>query len=487
MSPLDHAVVAAYLAGMLAIGALVSRRIGSFDDFFVAGGRMTTPLLVCTLVSTYYGLDVTFGSSETAYLEGMAAFFAYSAPFYLAYLATALWVTPRLKRLPARSLPEAMGHFYGPPARLAAALASFVYSAPILSVVGMGLIGQVFLGWPVWVAAVIGAVIALVYTVLGGLLADALTDTVQFVAMCVSAAVAAAIAMTTVGAPAAIGARLGDEVLAPLGTLSPWEILVFGLVALTPLVEPVFYQRTFAAVSARQMVRALLIGVVLWAAYDWLVVYLGLVGADLVAAGTLPASIDESAIILEVAAHLLPAGLLGLFVAGCLASAMSTIDSYTLVAAGNLVYDGWQVVRRRSLPDRTLLRATRVCAGVTLAAALVLGLSFERLRDAWIFMSTVLLSTTLVPMLAALGSPRRPPARAGQWGAVAGLAAALALFAVFQLFGHDVAGEGTTALVLGFDRAIRVEREAALLVTLPISALAFAAGWRSGREREATP
>jgi SSS family solute:Na+ symporter len=487
LSPLDHVVVATYLAGMLAIGVLVSRRIGSFDDFFVAGGRMTTPLLVCTLVSTYYGLDVTFGSSETAYLEGMAAFFAYSAPFYLAYVATALWVTPRLKRVPARSLPEAMGHFYGPPARLAAALASFVYSAPILSVVGMGLIGRVFLGWPVWVAAVIGAVIALVYTVLGGLLADALTDTVQFVAMCVSAAIAAAIAMTTIGAPAEIGARLGGQVLAPLGGLSPWEVAVFGLVALTPLVEPVFYQRTFAAVSARQMVRALLLGVVLWAAYDWLVIYLGLVGADLVAAGTLPASLDESEIILHVAAHLLPAGLLGLFVAGCLASAMSTIDSYTLVAAGNLVYDGWQVVRRRELPDRTLLRATRVCAGVTLAVALALGLSFERLRDAWIFMSTVLLSTTLVPMLAALGSARRPPARAGQWGAVAGLAAALALFAAFQIFGQEAAGEGTTALVFGFHRQVRVEREAALLVTLPVSLLAFMAGWWRGREEEAGP
>jgi Na+/proline symporter len=275
--------------------------------------------------------------------------------------------------------------------------------------------------------------------------------------------------------------------LAPLGGLSPWEVAVFGLVALTPLVEPVFYQRTFAAVTARQMVRALLLGVVLWAAYDWLVIYLGLVGAALVAAGTLPASLDESAIILHVAAHLLPAGLLGLFVAGCLASAMSTIDSYTLVAAGNLVYDGWQVVRRRELPDRTLLRATRVCAGVPLAVALALGLSFERLRDAWIFMSTVLLSTTLVPMLAALGSARRPPARAGQWGAVAGLAAALALFAAFQIFGQEVAGEGTTALVFGFHRQVRVEREAALLVTLPVSLLAFAAGWWRGREEEAGP
>jgi Na+/proline symporter len=166
---------------------------------------------------------------------------------------------------------------------------------------------------------------------------------------------------------------------------------------------------------------------------------------------------------------------------------MSTIDSYTLVAAGNLVYDGWQVVQRRELPDRTLLRATRVCAGVTLVVALALGLSFERLRDAWIFMSTVLLSTTLVPMLAALSSARRPPARAGQWGAVAGLAAALTLFAAFQIFGQEIAGEGTNALVFGFHRPVRVEREAALLVTLPVSLLAFVAGWWRGRDRESGP
>jgi hypothetical protein len=90
-------------------------------------------------------------------------------------------------------------------------------------------------------------------------------------------------------------------------------------------------------------------------------------------------------------------------------------------------------------------------------------------------------------MLAALGSARRPPARAGQWGAVAGLAAALALFAAFQIFGQEVAGEGTTALVIGLDRPVRVEREAALLVTLPVSLLAFAAGWWRGREEEAGP
>jgi SSS family solute:Na+ symporter len=472
LAPVDLAIVAAYLVGMLVVGVLVARRIRSFRDFFVAGGRMTTPLLVCTLVSTYYGLDVTFGSSETAYFEGVAAFVAYSAPFYLFYLLTAVLVAPRLKRLPALSLPEAMGLAYGPGARVAAATASFVYAAPILAVAGMGLIGSFFFGLEPWMGCVVGASIALVYTVLGGLLADAITDAVQFVVMCVSVAAAAVVMLVSAGGPQVIGARLGPEVLAPLGTLSRWEILVFVGVAMTPLVEPAFYQRTFAAVSARQVVRALLIGTVLWASYDWLVVYLGITGRDMVAAGALPADLDGSAVLLAVAASALPTGLLGLFVAGCLASAMSTVDSYTLIAAGNLVYDGWQAVTGRRLSDRTLLLATRLLAVVTLGAAVGLSLLFERLRDAWIFMSTVLLATTLWPMLALLFWPRLATPRAGRWSAVTGVTASLSLFVAFQVFGLATTDGSRALTVAGWT----LEREGALLVVLPLALAAFVTG-----------
>jgi Na+/proline symporter len=90
--PIDQAIVVLYLAGMLGVGVLTASRIRDFRDFFIAGGRLTTPLLVCTLVSTYYGLDVTFGSSETAFYEGAAAFFAYSAPFYCSAAAALLVV-----------------------------------------------------------------------------------------------------------------------------------------------------------------------------------------------------------------------------------------------------------------------------------------------------------------------------------------------------------------------------------------------------------
>lgn len=470
---------------MLAVGLVVSRRIRGFSDYFVAGGRMTTPLLVCTLVSTYYGLDVTFGSSETAYEKGLAAFFAYSAPFYLAYAVTALLVAPRLKRLPVLSLPEALDHFYGPGARVAGALASFVYSAPILAVAGMGLIGEHFLGLDFTTAAVAGAGVALVYTVLGGLLADVLTDTVQFTLMCVTVAIAATIALTSGHDPAALEQRVGAEAFSLFGELTPTEVLIFGAVALTPLVEPAFYQRTFAARGSREIVHALLIGLVLWAAYDWLIVHLGITGSGMVAAGQLPADLDSSAILLHVAERLLPVGLLGLFLAGCLASAMSTIDSYTLIAAGNLVYDGWRPLQKAPVADRTLLRATRACVILTLAAAVFLALRFERLRDAWIFMATILLSTALVPMMAALFFLKERRPRAGSYGACAGLLTSGLLFVLFETFGVARPQEESLALVL--PHGVTLMREEALLASVPCSLLAFCLGYLLDRRREVRP
>ena len=61
---LDVAVIIAYLVMLIAIGLYISRRMKSFEDYFVAGRVMTTPILICTLVSTYYGVDVLFGTSE---------------------------------------------------------------------------------------------------------------------------------------------------------------------------------------------------------------------------------------------------------------------------------------------------------------------------------------------------------------------------------------------------------------------------------------
>jgi solute:Na+ symporter, SSS family len=52
--PVDLGIIIAYLAGMVLVGYLVAGRIRWFTDFFLAGRALTTPILICTLVSSYY-------------------------------------------------------------------------------------------------------------------------------------------------------------------------------------------------------------------------------------------------------------------------------------------------------------------------------------------------------------------------------------------------------------------------------------------------
>ena len=73
LSWIDLTVVITYMAMMVGVGFYVYRKAPSFEEFIVAGRSMTTPVLVCTLASTYYGLEDLFGTSEFAYNDGVVA------------------------------------------------------------------------------------------------------------------------------------------------------------------------------------------------------------------------------------------------------------------------------------------------------------------------------------------------------------------------------------------------------------------------------
>ncbi len=177
LSSLDYTIVILYLTGMIAVGFWIARRVKGFTLFFVAGRMMTTPLLVSTLVSTYYGLDVTFGVSEVRFSEGVLSWFVYTRPYYIGILIASFILIRRLKAFPFLSLPDVAEHFYGRAERLMVALASLLYDLPFLGIMGMGILFRVILGLPEMQGYLIGAAIAAVYTLLGGLWADAITDT----------------------------------------------------------------------------------------------------------------------------------------------------------------------------------------------------------------------------------------------------------------------------------------------------------------------
>lgn len=480
---LDFAVIGLYLAAMLGLGALLASRIRAFKDYFLAGGALTTPLLICTLVSSYYGLDVTFGTSESGFYYGVAAWFWYSVPYYIFIAVAALVIAPRLKRYGgAMTLSDILERHYGMPTRVVGAAACFIYSAPIVSMAAMMTMME-FLGIPTGWGLLVAIGVCAAYTTMGGLWADAISDTLQFTLMCVSLAIAIPLAVNWIGGWAFVeqlAASAGGETADHFthhGGLGGWMLAAWALTGLTVLVEPAFYQRVFAASDAKAVQRALLTGILLWASYDWGVTMIGIIARAAVEQGLLPADLEGKSALLTICMEMLPTGLRGLMIGGILSAAMSTIDSYSLLASGNVVYDIYRPLLDPQASDRRLLLLTRLGVfGVMIAAALI-SLLFERMRDTWQFMASVMTAVVLVPVLGALFfQPRRA---AGLAGAIGGFAGLVAFYALLLTQGEFDLAEETYVWRVG---NVELWQDFALLIALPVSAAGYLAGNLLGKE-----
>jgi Na+/proline symporter len=476
----DLAVVTFYLAATVAVGFVLAGRSKAYRDFFLAGRALTTPILVCTLVSSYYGLDTLLGDSGDASREGVVVWFTYGRPYTLALLVTALLLARRLRGMDALSLADLLGQHYGRSTQVAAAVASFLYALPVLAIMGLAAMGEVLFGLPIWIGACVGSAVSVAYVAMGGAWADVLTDTLQFVVMCLSLALALPYILAAVGGFEGIRATLGADAFAPLGSAPSLYTAAYALTAVSVLVEPLFYQRMLAARDTAAVRNAFLWGLLLWGAYDWATTAVGMAGGAMMASGVLPADTPRDQVLLRLVPLYLPVGVSGLFLGGCLAAAMATVDSYFLVAAGNLVYDIYRPMLRRELDDRTLIRYTRAAMLVSAVVCVVLGLYFERIKEAWAFMATVLTSTLLVPTLAALFLPGRRVALAGALSAWGGLVAVVVFYAVVDLWGTPDLDLETRRLQLA---GMTLLREYALFAAVPVSALGYVLGGVGGRCR----
>jgi SSS family solute:Na+ symporter len=477
ISPTDLVVVVLYLVMMLSVGYYIYRKAPSFEEFLLAGRTMTTPVLVCTLASTYYGLDVLFGTSELAYNDGVVAFFGYSELSLGIYVFAAYALSTRLREARFTSLPEILERHYGLPSSVMGALASILYSIPALSLFAIGRLTEVMFGIDAPIGALLLGGIALVYTLWGGLWAVAITDTIQFVLMCLTLSIAIPILMSEVGGFDAIALVAPEGYFAPFGGIPIWLMIAYAATGLSILVDPGYYQRIFAARSPIQARNAMLISVGIWMAYDWLVTAGGMLARAGVAAGTIPADIHTNDALLIAVTMALPVGLTGLFLAGVLATAMSTVDSYSLVAGSNIVFDLYRPLRNPGATDKQLVRLTKY--GIVFSWVLGYGMAFmfDRLMSLWVFMATLLTSTVLVPIFVALYWKGRKTQLSGLLSCVVGLASVAAYYLGVQQLGiyDEVYGTYIWTFTFGGE-AFSLWQEYALFFSLPMSFIGFLVG-----------
>ena len=477
MSWVDFAVIGVYILLMIGVGYYVFRKAPNFDEFFIAGRAMTTPILICTLVSTYYGIDVLFGTSELAFNEGIVAFFGYSYPTYMFFILAAFFLARRLREANFKSLPDVLQRYYGRSTGVVGAAASFVYALPAAGLFGLGMVFQVIFGIDWRVGALLIGLVALAYTLMGGLWAVAITDTIQFVIMCITLSIAIPLILGSVGTMGDLQETLPAMFFQPLGGVPIGLVIIYAATGLTILVDPAFYQRIFAAKDFRQVRNALLIGVVVWGAYDWCVTATGMLAAGAVDAGMLPADTHPNTALLRVVVLALPAGLTGLFLAGVLSTEMSTIDSYCLVAGGNIVYDVYRPVFNPRATSKQLVRYTKWGIVGSWIVGYGLALTFKNLLSMWVFLATVLTSTVFIPIMAGLFWKGRKTTLAGLLGCTSGLVSSVVFYIALYALGAENKDFGTYIwdfALGGFEFSIW--QEYALFLSLPTSLLGFLIG-----------
>ncbi|MBQ49696.1 MAG: sodium:phosphate symporter [Zetaproteobacteria bacterium] len=360
-------------------------------EVLLDGRRLTLPLFIATLVSTWYG--GIFGVTQMAYEYGIYNFITQGVFWYVSYLILAFFMAHKLRSSSAQTLPELAGQLFGPKSAKVASVFNLLNVLPIAYAMSIGLLIDTIFGIGIVPATLSGTGVVILYSMLGGFRAIVLSDLVQFFVMVSSVVMVFVLSITTYGGLGFLQANLPEAHFSITGGHSVATLLVWGFIALSTLVDPNFYQRVFAASSAATAKKGIIISTLIWCLFD-----ICTTGGAMYAAATLKGA-DSAQAYLIYAMELLPHGLRGFFLAGILATILSTLDSYLFIASTTVVYD--LLKKKQSL----LLSHHISTAVIGLTAAFASFYFSGGIKDVWKTLGSYSAGCLLLPMVIGLLTP----------------------------------------------------------------------------------
>ena len=475
-SAVDYVLLAVYFVFVLGIGYLARRSVSTSLDFFLSGRALPAWVTGLAFVAANLGAIEIIGMSANGAEYGMPTMHYFWIGAVPAMLFLGIVMMPFYYGSKVRSVPEFMLRRFGKPAHLVNGI-SFAVAQVLIAGVNLYLLASivnVLLGWPLWVSVLIAAAIVLSYTALGGLSAAIYNEVLQFFVIVAALLPLTIVGLTKVGGWQGLVARVsagpggaeqltawpGNELTGFSNSFLSVVGLVFGLGFVlsfgywtTNFVE---VQRAMASKSMSAAQRTPIIGAFPKMFIPFLVVIPGMIAAVLVpdlsaykASGS--GNVDYNDAILLLMRDLLPNGLLGIALAGLLASFMAgmaaNLSSFNTV----FTYDIWQSYLVKDRPDHYYLNMGRwVTVGATLAAVgtafIAAGYSnlMDYLQQLFSFFNAPLFATFILGMFW-----KRMTPTAGWLGLVTGTLAAVAVFAASETGVLDLPGQGASFIGAG--------------------------------------
>jgi SSS family solute:Na+ symporter len=402
-SVLDWAVIVIYTGGLLLFGLLLTRGGARPVDYFLASRSTRWPVIGLALLASNMSPTALVGLAGGAYAIGICVYdYEWTACLILIFFCA--FMIPVVLRSQSYTMPEFLERRFDVRVRFYFAILSlfliiFVDSAGVLY--SASLVCQlVFPSLPLSVVVALLAGTATAYTILGGLRAVIYTEAVQGVVLILGAIAISLGAFARAGGwrtvlsqvnPAAISLiRPGDD------PGVPWPGLVLGIPILGFYYWCTNQYIVQRVLSARDLDQA-----------RWGALFAGLLKLPILFLMVLPGTCalllfphlgQSDRVYPTLILELLPAGALGLVVAGFIAAAMVACASMFNSAAALITMDVMKTLRPH-LADGELVRIGRISTVALMIFAVVWAPELRRFSSLWQYLQAVL-AYTVSPVVA---------------------------------------------------------------------------------------
>ncbi len=372
--------ILAYVLLQFAIGAWVSRRIASEEDYIVAGRKLGTGLITFSVFATWFGAEAIQVSAGEIYEKGLSGALVDPFGYGLAVVIVGLLLAAPLWRRGITTFADMIRERFSPETEKLFVLillpGSLFWAAAQIRAFGqiMSSAAGVELGTAILLAALlIGA-----YSVVGGLLADAITDVVQGLAVIIGLLALTYCVVAHMGGLDASLASIKPERLDPLGSGGESPLARIEKIAITlcgSIVSVELISRFLGASSAGAARNGTLAGGGLYLLVGLIPVFLGLVGPDVIKGLTEPEQIVP-----KLAEATMPALAYALFLGALVSAILSVVHAALHAPAAQLSHN----ILTRLKPGMTAaakLWSVRLTVLALSVVAFFLAQSVERIKD----------------------------------------------------------------------------------------------------------
>lgn len=399
----DAMVIAIYALGVVALGLYAGRRPKDGADFFLASRASRWPMIGLALIASNISSSTLIGLAGAAYATGISVFdYEWMASVILVFFCA--FFLPFVLASRVYTMPEFLERRYGAGIRLYFSALTLLLSVAVDTAgslyAGSLMFGLILPGVAIW--KIVGglALLAGIYTIAGGLKAVLYTETVQAVVLLCASAVLAWLAFAHAGGIHHVLASVDPAKLSlirPVGDKAvPWPGMILGV----PILGFYFWCTNQFMVQRVLSARSLDHG-------RWGSLFAGLLKLSVLFLMVLPGSaaillypdLPKSDLVYPTLLFdLLPAGLLGLVVAGFLAAVMSSTAS-TFNSAATLFTMDFVAPRWPQMKGRALVCAGRAATFVFMIVAILWAPQIGRFEGLWAYIQQTL-SYLAPPMVA---------------------------------------------------------------------------------------